>query len=460
MPVNSFDDYPMSWRPDLSEVTGPKYLALVELLERDIQSGALKAGTKLPPQRELADFLDLSLSTVSRAFKLCEQKGLISASVGSGTFVSSDAAAESIFLCENPRESMIDMGALVPLTSSNQKVKQSMERLLKRPDALNCFSYGISEGSRRQREAGASWLRRSGFPADSANVMLAAGGQNALTAALGALFKSGDKVGTDPLTYSGVKTAARLLGIHLIDVQCRNDEMTEEGIRYAVQNENIRGLYIIPDFHNPTAHVMSLKTRRMIARVAREERLIVIEDGITNLLLEHPIPPAATFAPERIVYLSSLSKTVSAGLRTAFLHVPEEHHSAFVETLYAMNVALSPLLATTSAELIEDGEADAIVAERKRDIAARNQIVDRVLDGFSVAGAPTSPLRYLRLPEHFTGKSFEICAQTAGVQVFGAERFSVGNRPVEKAVRLSVTTPPSEALLEEGVTRLRRLLLQ
>lgn len=92
MPVNSFDNYPMSWKPDMSDITGPKYIALAEQLERDIQSGKLKAGTKLPPQRELADFLDLNLSTISKVYKLCEQKGLLSASVGSGTYVSSDAA--------------------------------------------------------------------------------------------------------------------------------------------------------------------------------------------------------------------------------------------------------------------------------------------------------------------------------------------------------------------------------
>lgn len=67
MPVNSFDNYPMNWRPDLRKTTGPKYRAISRLLEEDIKSGVLKAGTKLPPQRELADFLDVNLSTISKA---------------------------------------------------------------------------------------------------------------------------------------------------------------------------------------------------------------------------------------------------------------------------------------------------------------------------------------------------------------------------------------------------------
>lgn len=80
MSINSFDNYPMSWKPDLSRASGPKYLALVSLMEDDIKNGTLKAGTKLPPQRELADYLNVNLSTISRAFKLCSQKGLLSAS--------------------------------------------------------------------------------------------------------------------------------------------------------------------------------------------------------------------------------------------------------------------------------------------------------------------------------------------------------------------------------------------
>ena len=87
---------------------------------------------------------------------------------------------------------------------------------------------------------------------------------------LGALFETGDKIGTEPMTYTGVKTAAKFFGIHLLPVRTAHHEITEEGIRYALQNENMKGLYVIPDYQNPTAQIMSLGTRKMIARVAGE----------------------------------------------------------------------------------------------------------------------------------------------------------------------------------------------
>ena len=460
MPVNSFDNYPMSWKPDLSGISGSKYLALAGLLEADIKSGKLKAGTKLPPQRELADFLDLNLSTISKVYKLCGQKGLLSASVGNGTYVSSDAAADPMLLCAKEDSRMIEMGAIIPSVPCNAKVKQYAESLMKKPDALNLFSYGLPEGTKRQREAGVTWFQKSGFDTDTEHIILAAGGQNALTATLGALFERGDKIGTEPLTFPGVKTSAKLFGIHLLPVMSSGYEMTEEGIRNAARNENVKGLYAIPDYQNPTSHMMSVRTRKMIARIAKEENLIVIEDGINNLLAPNPLPPIASFAPEQVVCFSSLSKTLSPGLRTAFIHVPHRFHEKLIAALYTMNISISPLLATVSAALIEDGAADEIVVCRKKELLERNHIVDRILDGFVLPCEPTSPLRYLRLPDHFTGKSFEICARQAGVEVYGAERFFVGNRAPEKAARISIVTPPSPEILEDGIKRLRMLLLQ
>lgn len=88
MPVNSFENYHMNWKPDKDKLKYPYYLSLAEQLESDIKLGNLRENAQLPPQRELADYLDINFSTVTRAYKLCEERGLIYATVGKGTFVS------------------------------------------------------------------------------------------------------------------------------------------------------------------------------------------------------------------------------------------------------------------------------------------------------------------------------------------------------------------------------------
>ena len=112
MPVNSFENYPMSWKPQRSDLEKPYYISLAARLERDILEGRLPENTKLPPQRELADYLDLNLSTITRAYKLCELKGLLYAVTGKGTFVSPGISARDTFL--DKRGSVIEMGMIKP----------------------------------------------------------------------------------------------------------------------------------------------------------------------------------------------------------------------------------------------------------------------------------------------------------------------------------------------------------
>ena len=118
MPVNSFENYPMSWKPTIENRSNSLCKELALQLEKDISEGVLKPGTMLPPQRELADYLDINLSTISRAFKLCEQKGLILGVVGRGTFVASDVMSSGVFLRSSREEKLIEMGAIVPAIDS------------------------------------------------------------------------------------------------------------------------------------------------------------------------------------------------------------------------------------------------------------------------------------------------------------------------------------------------------
>ena len=66
MPINSFDQYPLTWKPDKKDLKPPYYRSLAAHLEQQITSGLLKPGTQLPPQREIADYLDLNYTTITR----------------------------------------------------------------------------------------------------------------------------------------------------------------------------------------------------------------------------------------------------------------------------------------------------------------------------------------------------------------------------------------------------------
>ena len=88
------------WTPMLSPSrTGgdaPIYERLLDALRSDIASGALAAGARLPPQRDLAHRLGVGLGTVTRAYVEAEKAGLVEAHVGRGSFVRGGAAARPV----------------------------------------------------------------------------------------------------------------------------------------------------------------------------------------------------------------------------------------------------------------------------------------------------------------------------------------------------------------------------
>lgn len=458
MPINSFDNYPMSWKPNLNNITSPIYISLADMLENDIKTGKLTAGTKLPPQRELADFLDINLSTISRAFKLCEQKGLIIGSTGKGTFVSSDVAYNPILLNDINNFSLIEMGAIFPSTASNIIVADCLKDMTKEPNFYKLFQYGLQEKSINQKEVAASWIKKANYTTSPSNITLAGGGQNAIMATLASLFKPGDSIGTAYTTYLGMKAAAKLCGIQLVPIEQDGNEISEKGIIYACKNNNIKGLFIVPDLHNPTTHTISIKTREMIASISKKYNLIIIEDAVNSLLYETPLPPVAYFAPKNTIYISSLSKVVSPGLRVSFIAADEKYIDKLNSVLYSMNIAITPLLAELSTRLIQSGKADLIANERRNYNIAHNKIINKHLNEFEILGDLESIFRWLILPSNLTGRKFESLAKEVGVQVYASERFTVGNSHYENAVRIAISSTKTEEEFITGVNILKSLL--
>jgi len=196
----------------------------------------------------------------------------------------------------------------------------------------------------------------------------------------------------------------------------------------------------------------------MIADIAKTYNIIVIEDAINSLLKENPLPPVASFAPEQTIYVLSLSKIISPGLRLAYIAAPEAYRKEIGLGIYNQNITVSPFILELSARLIHTKKADSIAAERRLYARLQNEIVNRHLCSYEVSGEEYCPFRWILLPEAFTGKSFEICARNEGVQVYSGERFLVGNSQTRSAVRISVTAAKNSTEFEEGIKLLKRIL--
>ena len=453
-----YDD--LSWKPKIDKNSKPVYMAIVKEMESDIKNAVLKPGDKLPPQRELADYIDVNLTTVTKAFKVCERKGLIFATVGRGTFVSSDVnvSRSSDELEDESESGLIEMGTLHPLYTQNELVVESIRQTAQKIAIGNYLGYDEPQMKKSHGETGAEWLKRFHIHAKAKDIVIASGSQNALAVTMISLFQPGDKIGTDSLTYPGFKNIANLFGVRLVPIETGKGGMDTQSLEKACRIEGIKGLYIMSECQNPTTCTMPLPLRHKIADIVKENNLILIEDDTYSFLENTEFPPVSEFVPEQSIYINCTSKSLSAGLRVAFMRVAPKFRNAVDHGIYSINLNTSHFNVEIAANLVETGMADEILKERRREAEKRNKITDEILSGFNVSGNKRDYFRWLILPEKWTGKEFELCAKMAGVQIFCAERFAVGSSPVPAAVRIVTSSVKSQNELIRGLTILKKLL--
>jgi len=447
------------WTTRLTGESGPLYKELADAIERDIADGKLLPGERLPTHRELADELGMNVSTVTRGYREAEKRGLLSGTVGRGTFVAADAATSTALVSFEPcRPGLIEMGLVSPLHHMDPDVADGFRRIARRRDPGAFMRYTDPRGLPEHRQAGAQWAARYGLETTPEDVIVCAGAQHALTCTLSGLLRSGDRIATDALTYPGMKTLAAMLGIRLVPIAIDEHGMNPDRLDAACRRDKIKGVYLMPGVHNPTTVTMNTTRRRDIAQLAQKHDLIIIEDDAYDLTVPGLEPPVSSFAPERTVYVAGMSKSIAAGLRVAFIATPRHMQKDLAQAVLNTIWMAPSLNAELAAIWINDGTADRTVEKKRTEAARRYMIACDIFEDFRFRGKQSGFYFWLDLPKPWTGKTFEAAALKAGVNVFGAEKFVVGETPVPAAARVSLTGTDSRKELRKGLMILREIL--
>jgi DNA-binding transcriptional MocR family regulator len=441
------------WRPRVDRKPGPLYLSLAAAIASDIQSGLLAAGERLPPQRELADVLGVNLTTVTRGYAEAERRGLVRGEVGRGTFVRQPAFA----VAETADPALIDLGtnALLPQAHAAE-LASALAALVTRTDPGRLFNYQPHAGRLEQRGAGAAFLRRAQVPADAANTILTSGAQHAMAVALSTLTAPGETVLCEAVTYSGMRSLAHHLHVTAHAVAMDGEGLIPDALEDAALETGARVLYCMPSVQNPTARVMSRKRRQEIARVAARMNLFVVEDDTYGFLVEGQEPIVA-IAPERTFYLTSLSKSLVPGLRIGFLRTPPGWLDRVTGAVFATTVMVTPLDAAAAAEWIEDGTIDRVMAWKRQEVKARQQLARAVL-GDVLTGAVESQHAWLQLPARWPAEDFTREARQRGVVVTTGREYAVARHDAPNAVRICLGPPAERHALKRAVTILAEIL--
>lgn len=454
-----------SWMPENVSPRGPVYIAIADALAHDVQVGLLEAGQRLPTHRDLARRMGLNVVTITRAYAEAKRRGLVEGEVGRGTFVtrtgSGNGANDNALV---RLEGSIDFHFNLPGTPVESLGRAGVEQVLS--DGFDFLGGDYNtEGSPDHREAGVEWMARAGLRADAERVVVTNGGQHAMTVALTTLLDPGDTVLAEELTYPGFRALASLLHLRAAPVAADAEGLLPDALEYACKKGNPRALYCMPTLQNPTGVVWSESRRREVLEVAERWGLTILEDDTTAFLVEDAPAPLAELAPDRVVFLSSTSKSIGAGLRVGFIHVPATCHreggltrDRMIGNMAALSWMTPPLMVEIAARMIRNGSADAIVRAKRRELAARRELFGRLLPEVSTPSHPACSFVWASLPEPWRSSQFVEEARAEGVALAPAESFVVGRAHAPHSVRICIGTPGQRSDVERGLEVLARIL--
>ncbi|WP_125572426.1 aminotransferase-like domain-containing protein [Lacticaseibacillus songhuajiangensis] len=464
MSINSFDSYPLTWRPDRRQLPRPVYVALTKQLRRDIATGVLLPGTKLPPQRELADFLELNLSTVSKAYKLSEEQGLTYGVVGKGTFVAQNATKSNI-IAKTSSTGIIDLGLVSAFDSCNKMMLPVIRDVAAQKNLVELLNYDDPTGMATHKQAGAFYLRQFGFNNITLrNLAIVSGGQNAVTVTLLGMFQPGARIAVDFFTYANFIEIAKMARVKLVPISGDREGMRADELAAACRSQELAGIYLMPEGNNPTGVRISGKRRAELAAIIEREQLILIEDdyqGFLKLGLTPVLPKISALVPDRSVYICSMTKPLAVGLRIAYLLFAEPFRAQLMGALMNVNMKTSAIDSEFVAQAVISGTAQHIIQSKIRLAEQSNALFDRILPGMAPVADARQLFRWLPLASQTeSGREFEQRGLRAGVRFYHSDRFLVGPASKQKFIRVSLSSVRSLGELEEGLLRLKELLQQ
>jgi DNA-binding transcriptional MocR family regulator len=340
------------WLPSIVDRRGPVYLAIVDDLAHAIQSGTLRAGNRLPAQRLLADLLGINLSTVTRAYSEAERRHLIAGEVGRGTYVLANSREVDLFALKGlPDRASIDLSTNVPPRPAHDAdLEQTIATLAQRETLARFLHYPSSGDGAVHRGAAALWLKQRGIVADPARIVICSGAQHGVLTAISSLVSHGDTVLTEEFTYLGMKAIAARLGLKLKGVAMDADGMCVDAFARACRSGVARTAVLMPTLHNPTTSTLTFARRKQLVEIARRFGVTLIEEDVYGLLAKDAVSPLAALAPDSVLYVTSLSKTVAPGLRIGYLYGPAHLINGIAQQVHMTSWLTCPLMAEAIAK--------------------------------------------------------------------------------------------------------------
>jgi DNA-binding transcriptional MocR family regulator len=333
-----------------------------------------------------------------------------------------------------------------------------------RTDGPAALQYGTSEGYRPLREAIAERCRGRGISIEPAEVLIDTGSMQGLDLLAKLFLDPGDVVVVEDPTFLTALQCFRFFGARFLTVPVDDEGMQVDRLPEILERKEVKLLYTMPTFQNPTGVTLSFSRRRALLEIAARFGVPIVEDDSYGELRYEgdALPTLKALDREGIVtYLASFSKTLSPGLRLGFLAAPKPIQE---KVLFAKQAAdlHSPLLSQRIAhEFLKRGLLDPHIGRLVAAYRSRRDSMLKALERHFPSGSRWShPQGGFFLWASFspgidTTRLLEDAMRENVMFVPGATFFANGGG--ESSLRLNFSAY-EEDKLEVGVERLARVV--
>ena len=222
------------------------------------------------------------------------------------------------------------------------------------------LQYGATEGFQPLREIIAKKFSSRLNTVSENNIFISSGAQSVLHLATMAFINPLDKIGVENPTFLGALKTFQAYEPNIIPINTDDEGMTIDSLTEVIKKHPLKFLYIIPTFQNPTGTSMSLKRKKELARLAIKNDLIIIEDDPYYDLryLGKDMPTLYSLAPNNVIYVGSLSKSFSPGMRLGFFVASEKISKVLVTLKQGIDLHASTYAQALATVFLQQGYFD------------------------------------------------------------------------------------------------------
>jgi DNA-binding transcriptional MocR family regulator len=453
----------------------PLYEDLARRFARAIETGALRAGDRLPSVRALRAQERLSTATVMQALSRLEWLGLVESRPRSGYFVRttrtlpvplpSRPAAEprpvtaagliSTVLAANRDERLVPLGiaapsaALLPVAALSHAAAAAG-----RPSAGAGLEYTLPPGCAELRRAIARRALSWGYAASPDDVVVTSGASEAIHLALAAVTRPGDAVVIESPAYYGTLQSLAALGLHAVEVPCCPEiGLDLDALERVLAEHRIAAVLAVPNFSNPLGSLMAEDAKRRLVELLAAREIPLVEDDVYgDLGFDGSRPPVAKAFDKAglVLSCSSFSKTIAPGWRVGFV-VPGRFREQVLLRKFALNIGTATTPQRAVARFLESGAYDRHLRRLRATLrTSAERMSAAVTAGFPAGTRVSRPaggyVLWVELPSNVDALELHGRALDAGVSLVPGHLFGASAAGYEHFVRLAYAEPWSDRI--------------